>query len=146
MTCFCTFFSCFCPLFWRFWGYKRNKKERGTWFFFPFFTRCRRCFACKKSAWLIRPITSRLRPERASLPDERDGPYNCRSRPFLRFPRPSLKQIAWGQVRVYSLFYLQFSSRCSGLHLPPQALVLFLFAALSFCFLFIFFSFIIILL
>ncbi len=73
------------------------------------------------------------------------SPYSYRSRPFLNTPRPSVKRIRWGQVCVYALFYLQFSSRFSLLHLPPQALVLFLFAALLDC-LFIFFSFMIFLL
>jgi hypothetical protein len=56
------------------------------------------------------------------------------------FP-PTIKQVLWGQVRVHLRSYLQFSSRPWGLHLPPQAFVLFFAFALLVACLFIFFSF-----
>ena len=72
-----------------------------------------------------------------------ESPYSCPKRPFQSYRQEGEAPIWWGQVRVYSLSYLQFSSFCALLHLPPQAFVLPLVFAL-FCFLFIFFSFMIV--
>lgn len=72
-----------------------------------------------------------------------ESPYSCPKRPFRSCRQECESPIWWGQVRVYPLSYLQFSSFCALLHLPPQAFVLPLVFAL-FCCLFIFFSFMIV--